>query len=108
MAALTGSGLTRRQFLAGAAGVGLAAAAARSPVRGYTAPADSPALVDASSFYGKLMFGYQGWFGTPGDGSAMDQWQHWCRGGTYPSASTIGVDVWPDLREFSPRQLAKG
>ncbi|MGO9407683.1 MAG: IPT/TIG domain-containing protein [Acidimicrobiales bacterium] len=107
MAALTGSGLTRRQFLAGAAGVGLAAAAARSPVRGYTAPADSPALVDASSFYGKLMFGYQGWFGTPGDGSAMDQWQHWCRGGTYPSASTIGVDVWPDLREFSPRQLAK-
>ena len=64
MAALTGSGLTRRQFLAGAAGVGLAAAAARSPVRGYTAPADSPALVDASSFYGKLMFGYQGWFGT--------------------------------------------
>ena len=84
MAALTGSGLTRRQFLAGAAGVGLAAAAARSPVRGYTAPADSPALVDASSFYGKLMFGYQGWFGTPGDGSAMDQWQHWCRGGHIP------------------------
>ena len=105
MAAPTGSGLTRRRFLAGAAGVGLAAAAARSSVMGYTAPAGSPALVDASSFYGKLMFGYQGWFGTPGDGSAMDQWQHWCRGGTDPSASTIGVDVWPDLREFPAHQL---
>jgi hypothetical protein len=105
MDAPKGSGLTRRQFLAGAARVGLAAAAAHSPVRGYTAPAGSPAVVDASSFYGKLMFGYQGWFGTPGDGSAMNQWQHWCRGGTDPSASTIGVDVWPDLREFSPAQL---
>jgi hypothetical protein len=70
-------------------------------------PAGSPAVVDASSFYNKLMFGYQGWFGTPGDGSAMDQWQHWCWWGTDPSASTITVDMWPDLAEFSRAQLVE-
>jgi hypothetical protein len=100
-------GLTRRQLLAGAAGLGLGAwAAARFPDDGCsTTPARGAAAVDASSFSKKLMFGYQGWFGTPDDGSAMDQWQHWCAWGTAPRAGTMTVDLWPDLSGFSRRQL---
>ena len=33
--------------------------------------------VDASTMYNKLLMGYQGWFGCPGDGSAANQWWHW-------------------------------
>lgn len=108
MGARDDRGLTRRQFLSGAAGLGLGAwAAVRFPDDDWTTtPARGAAVVDASSFTKKLMFGYQGWFGTPDDGSAMDQWQAWCDWGTTPSAGTITVDMWPDLSGFSRHQLA--
>jgi len=46
------------------------------------------------------MFGYQGWFGCPGDGSPLNSWEHWFRRGV-PAAATLRVDMWPDVSELS-------
>jgi hypothetical protein len=54
--------------------------------------------VDASSLQGKVLLGYQGWFNCPGDGSPHNNWRSWSRG--VPSADTLTVDVYPDLREL--------
>ena len=56
--------------------------------------------VDATTLDGKLMFGYQGWFGCPEDGSPLGAWEHWFRRGT-PSTATLRVDMWPDVSELS-------
>ena len=64
----------------------------------------APALgtdVDPTSLDRKLMFGYQGWFGCPGDGSPLDDWEHWFRRGAAASAATLRVDMWPDVSELS-------
>src|SRR5262245_33824044 len=55
--------------------------------------------IDATTLDGKLMFGYQGWFGCPGDGSPLAAWEHWFRRGT-ASVSTLRVDMWPDVSEL--------
>lgn len=68
--------------------------ASTSPV----APVASP--VDPTTVAGKLMFGYQGWFGCPGDGSPLGTWEHWFRRGV-PGAATLRVDMWPDVSELS-------
>ena len=46
------------------------------------------------------MFGYQGWFGCPGDGSRLARWEHWFRAGQPAAAATLRVDMWPDLSEL--------
>jgi hypothetical protein len=55
--------------------------------------------VDATTLHHKLLFGYQGWFGCPGDGSKLDRWQHWFRSEP-ATAATLRVDMWPDLSEL--------
>jgi hypothetical protein len=47
-----------------------------------------------------MLFGYQGWFACPGDGSGLNRWQHWLQG-----TSGFQVDLWPDLSEFPPAEL---
>jgi len=47
----------------------------------------------------KVMFGYRGWFGCPGEGSQRDGWQRWVRGGA-PVAAEVTVDLWPDTSEL--------
>ena len=42
-------------------------------------PLDIPP-VDFNSLDGKVMFGYQGWFLHPGDGSVYAKWRHWGSG----------------------------
>jgi hypothetical protein len=60
--------------------------------------------VDASTMTGKLLMGYQGWFGCPQDGSANSRWIHWFRS-QIPVATNATVDFWPDVSELDPDEL---
>jgi hypothetical protein len=60
--------------------------------------------VDASTLNKKLMMGYQGWFACPGDGSAVNQWQHWFSRQN-PVATNLVVDFWPDISELNSNEL---
>lgn len=60
--------------------------------------------VDATTLTGKLLMGYQGWFGCPGDGSQNSSWIHWFRDQN-PAASNATFDFWPDLTEFDDDEL---
>ncbi|MBN8215433.1 MAG: hypothetical protein J0L75_02275 [Spirochaetes bacterium] len=52
---------------------------------------------DPSTLTGKVMCGYQGWQGVPGDGSGLG-WVHWAERGTFEPGD-CHVDYWPDLSE---------
>ncbi|MFZ5479142.1 MAG: DUF4214 domain-containing protein [Myxococcota bacterium] len=67
------------------------------------APAAAGAVVDAESLRGKLIFGYQGWFGCPDDGSGRG-WVHWNRSDA-PRGDTVTFDAWPDLSEYDDASL---
>jgi hypothetical protein len=56
--------------------------------------------VDATTLAHKLMFGYQGWFGCPDDGSQLARWEHWFRAGQPAGEPALRVDMWPDLSEL--------
>jgi uncharacterized protein (TIGR03437 family) len=56
--------------------------------------------VDPSTLDGKVLFGYQGWFRCPGGGTMGTNWSHWANG--VPSAASLVIDMYPDLREFEP------
>lgn len=58
--------------------------------------------VDASTLENKVLLGYQGWFSCPQDGT---NWSHWSRG--VPAPDTLAIDLYPDLREFSPEDLCE-
>ncbi len=60
--------------------------------------------VGFNSLDGKVMFGYQGWFLHPDDGSAYARWRHWGSNNTF-SPEEITVDMFPDLREYEADEL---
>jgi len=55
--------------------------------------------VDNSSYAGKAMFGYQGWFSHPDDNSPQNWYGHW---GNLDIVDIdhLEVDMYPDLREY--------
>jgi hypothetical protein len=57
--------------------------------------------VEATTLDRKLLFGYQGWFGCPGDGSPLGAWEHWFERGEPAGAETLNVDMWPDVAELA-------
>jgi hypothetical protein len=58
----------------------------------------------ANTLNGKVMFGYQGWFGLPTDGQpAHEWWLHWFSGA--PQHSTATVDMWPYLADYPQSEL---
>lgn len=61
-------------------------------------PSQDPLAIEESDFTtldGKVMFGYQGWFTHPDDGSDLARWRHW---GAMAEGNTQ-VDMFPDMRE---------
>jgi hypothetical protein len=66
-------------------------------------PLDIPP-VDSRTLDGKVMFGYQGWFLHPDDGSVYARWRHWGSNNTF-SPEEITVDMFPDLREYEADEL---
>jgi len=54
---------------------------------------------------GKLLFGYQGWFGAPGDGSDWNYWKHWSFQNVPPDCNSLTFDFHPDLSEFDSDEL---
>lgn len=71
---------------------------------GAESGAGTSGVVDASTMTGKVMFGYQGWFGAPGDGSPPNRWWHWFSSNTADVAH-VTVEMWPDTRELGADEL---
>lgn len=84
--------------------LGCAPASPEDVQRDGTAVAAAPAVVDATTLDRKMLFGYQGWFLCPGDGSPVNGWTHWFRDGA-PSAANLTVDLWPDTSELGADEL---
>jgi hypothetical protein len=53
----------------------------------------------ADGLKGKVLLGYQGWFRCPAGGTSGTNWSHWTSSGA-PTASSISIDMYPDMREF--------
>lgn len=49
---------------------------------------------------GKLVVGYQGWFGAAGDKSPFNSWRHWSPQGA-PRKDNQSFELWPDMSEYS-------
>lgn len=63
--------------------------------------ANTPAgTVNASTLAAKVIFGYQGWFSCPNDGSKLGLWVHWTKRSKTFTAPEITVDNWPDVSEL--------
>ena len=60
--------------------------------------------IDATTIDGKVLCGYQGWFNTPGDGTRFG-FSHWGNG-LENGSGRFTVDMWPDLMEYDPADLA--
>ena len=58
--------------------------------------------VDTSTLTGKVMCGYQGWFGAPGDRSMLQGWRHWTKHSGLLEDGNAKVDLWPDVSELAP------
>ncbi|MEI9866073.1 MAG: hypothetical protein WDN00_16270 [Limisphaerales bacterium] len=67
------------------------------------APYHGPVVkgVDTKTLTGKVMCGYQGWFGAPGDGSSRSEWRHWTKGRGPLADGNAKVDLWPDVSEMA-------
>ncbi len=55
--------------------------------------------VDNSSYKGKAMFGYQGWFGHPDDNSPRPNYWHWGNM-DHVGVTSLSIDMLPDMREY--------
>jgi len=60
--------------------------------------------IDTTTLTGKVMCGYQGWFGAPGDGSLGNDWRHWTKTRGMMTDGNAKVDLWPDVSELAPTE----
>jgi hypothetical protein len=58
---------------------------------------------EARGLSGRLIVGYQGWFGCPNDLADNKLWQHWFAKDVRPELLT--VDLLPSLRDIKPQDL---
>jgi hypothetical protein len=59
--------------------------------------------VDQRGIIGKVIGGYQGWFGVPGDG--FGNWRHWASG--TPSKGNETFEVYPNISEYEESALGQ-
>ncbi len=73
---------------------------------GVLTPYHGPVVkgVDTKTLTGKVLCGYQGWFGAPGDGRSENNWQHWTKQRGAFSDGNAKVDLWPDVSELDASQ----
>lgn len=63
------------------------------------------------TYMGLVMCGYQGWFGTPGDGSQMTKnwnegWYHYRESEQFgPGVLRNSIDFWPDMSEYEKQYM---
>jgi hypothetical protein len=60
----------------------------------------SEVRVDSKTLYGKVMCGYQGWFGAPGDGNLGGGWRHWTKNPGALADGNAKFDLWPDVSDL--------
>jgi hypothetical protein len=68
----------------------------------FCAPGSASAQ-KAQGLAGRLIVGYQGWFGCPNDLAENKLWQHWFARDVRPE--TLTVDLLPSLRGLRPQDL---
>ena len=73
--------------------------------RRHNSPQPPRRAVNASFLDGKVLFGYQGWFDTPGSGTGRG-WVHWSPG-VPPNATNCTFDVWPAMGEYAANDTAE-
>jgi hypothetical protein len=61
--------------------------------------------IDATSWDGKVLCGYQGWFNTPGDGTSFG-FGHWGQRLETGDGRFV-VDMWPDVSDYDQKDLAE-
>jgi hypothetical protein len=66
-------------------------------------PLPVQAEVTQQGLAGRLILGYQGWYGCPGDFQDNGDWQHWFWGGH--AAQNLAVELLPSTRGIDPRDL---
>lgn len=100
-----------RRFIVAAVLAGAATSGCRAAIRPLPdisalragpnhADASRATPVDPTTLDRKLLFGYQGWFACPEDGSPLGAWEHWFERGKAALAQTLNVDMWPDVSEL--------
>jgi hypothetical protein len=70
-----------------------------SDEKGTSGPVLNVPDVDNSTYTGKTMFGYQGWFSHPDAPAPGDYWRHWGDLST-TNIEPCTIDMLPDLREY--------
>ena len=68
-----------------------------------SAVAAPPPVVENSTLHSKMLMGYQGWFGCPGDGSQVNGWHHWLR--KRENVESLSIEMWPDTTGFGEDEL---
>jgi len=95
--------VSRRTFIASAAGVIVGATAVGTVASGLaSASAVKPAASGPGDVVGKITVGYQGWFACIGDNAPIDAWWHWSNNESQaPSPSNNNIKAWPDMTIYS-------
>lgn len=63
-----------------------------------------PVIAKLSGLKGRVMVGYQGWFGCPGDAPGNQDWVHWFFNNK-PDAANLSVDMLPSTKGIADEDL---
>lgn len=66
--------------------------------------AEADASTVARELQGRLIVGYQGWFGCPEDAPGNTRWEHWFHKNS-PRAETLAVDLLPSVGQLNAEDL---